>query len=396
MVKYICFFVAILMVGPAFAQDEGPSHHVMVAGFSNKTGDAGMNWVEHGLRVDLTRRLMRVKNLVVMDTPAFNRIRNELGLVNKDMSKPGAASELGKELGMKTVVIGSYKNAPTGIAVTARLLNTETGEVSEKEFSSAGPPASVTAALAFDIATALGAKTSNAGEIRKSLTSSTDAFQNYCMGLVYKESEETYEKAIEHFIKASEDDKGFAAPHFELGWLFTMTGTGMYRSAVKEYKKAIALYPEYAEAYNNLGLIHSRLDGPQSARSAYLKAIEIVPNYVDAHFNLGRLYDSLDQYDKAIEEYRNAVKLNPADAIAHNNLAVALLNKGDNEKARNSYSAALKLKPDLKEAHLGLGLIYDSEGKLDMAVRHYQKFIDLGGYDEDISQRLEQLKKKDK
>ncbi len=394
MLKYTLAIVTVfVLAGAAYAQEDKPLPRLVVAEFANKTGEESLDWIGHGLRSDLTRRLMRVKELVVLDTASFSRARDDLGLVNNDLSDPKEAVKVGKALGMNKVLVGQYIKAPTGIKVAMRMVDTKSGKVVGPELTKSGPPLSVGAELALQVAAQFGIKIDDTRAVTKNLTSNPDAYEYYCKGLGYKESEETYEKAIEHFLKAGKEDKEYAGPHFELGWLFTITGPTMYRSAVKEYKKAIALYPEYAESYNNLGVVHSRLEQHQSARVAYLKAIEIIPNYVDAHFNLGRLHDSLGQYDKAIAEYRKAVKLNPADAIAHNNLAVALLNKGESEEALKSYSAALKLVPDLKEAHLGMGLIYDSKGDKERAIRHYQKFIDLGGFDEDINERLEQLKR---
>ena len=382
-----------VLLSAAHAQEEEAVPCVVVAEFANKSGESALDWIGHGLRSDLTRRLLRVKGLVVLGTREFGHARNELGLVKADLSEPGEAAKVGKALGAHKVLVGHYAKAPTGVKVALRMVDVNSGKAVGPELSRTGPPISITAGLALEVIGQLGIKMDDASAVTKNLTSNSDAYENYCKGLGYKESEETYEKAIEHFIKAAEQDREYAAPHFQLGWLFTVTGPAMYRSAVKEYRKAISLYPEYAESYNNLGVIHARLEQHQSAMKAYRKAIELVPDYVNAHFNLGRLYDMLSQYDKAVAQYRKALKLNPADAIAHNNLAVALLNEDKGDEAMKSYSAALKLMPDLKEAHLGLGLIYDSKGNTDRAVRHYQKFLDLGGYDEEISERLKQLKK---
>jgi tetratricopeptide (TPR) repeat protein len=385
--------VLFILCSTAYSQENDTVPRVVVAGFANKSEDGTVDWIGFGLRKDLTRCLMRVKGLIVQDTPAFERARNELGLVKKDLSKPDEAVKIGSALGTDKVLVGYYDKAPTGVKVVVRLVDTASEEITGPEITRVGSPTSVSTGLALDIAKALGVEVSNAGAVAVNLTSNSDAYENYCRGLQYKDSEETYEKAIEHFIKAAEEDEEYAAPHFELAWLFTVTGPAMYRSAVKEYRKAVSLYPEYAEAYNNLGVLQMRLEHPQSARAALLKSLELLPNYVDAHFNLGRLYDSLGQYEKAIEEYKKTVKLSPSDAIAHNNLGAAFLNKGQNDAALEAYSAALKLMPDLKEAHLGLGLVYQSKGSRELAIMHYQKYFDLGGYDEDIRETLEQLKK---
>ncbi len=400
MLKYLAIaltFVAAL--SSAEAQEGSAMPRIVVAGFANKTGDKELDWVGFGIHASLTRRLLRHNGLVVMDAANFRRVKNELGLKQKEVSDPKEAAKIGRAFGAHKVLVGSYRKAPTGVKVELRLVDSETGKSLEPVLSQTGPAVSVTAELALDAAKALGKKAANHEAITKNLTDSPNAYEKYCKGLQFRETEETFDKAIELFLAAAKADKAFAAPHFELGWLFTFTGIGagneneMYRAAVKEYEKAVKLYPEYAEAYNNLGVVYTQLEKQQEAMSACLKATKIIPNYIDAHYNLGRLYDLREKYDKAIAEYRKTVELSPRDAIAYNNLAVALLNKGDNDEALEAYLQALKIMPDLKEAHLGLGLIYDSKGNKRRALRHYKKFFDLGGYDEDIKARMEQLRK---
>ncbi len=405
MTRYlITGLLVLLLLWPAYAQERKQPPRIVVAGIANKTGSEKLDWIGCGLRVELTRRLLNVKELIVMNVPSYVRAVDDLGLINKDLSDPEEAVKVGKALAADKIVVGQYSKAPTGVEVALRLVDIKTGKA-DAPMSRTGAPITVSSGLALDIAKALSVKVSNPDTVSKNLTSNATAFENYCKGLVYKEAaeksdkeetvKENFGKATEHFIQAAKDDESFAAPYFELGWLFMRADPPMYRFAEKKYKKAIELYPAYIEAHNNLGVVHERQGGTRSAATAYLRALNINPNYADAHFNLGRLYDSQKEYDKAIAEYEKTLKLTPADALVHNNLAVAHLNKGDTDGALKSYKAALDIKPDMKEAHLGLGLIYDSKGEHFRAKRHYQKYVDLGGYDEDIIERLEQLKAKD-
>jgi Flp pilus assembly protein TadD/TolB-like protein len=395
--------VVLVLLCPVQAQDDKGPVRIVVAGIANKTGDETLDWVQCGLRAELTRRLLRVKELVIMNVPAYKRAVDDLGLINKDLSDPDEAVKVAKALAADKFVVGRYSKAPTGVEVSLSLVDTKTGKAGSP-VTRTGPPISVTAGLALDVAKALNAKADESA-VSKGLTSSADAFEKYCKALLYKEAaensdteeleKENFGKATEHFIQATKDDEKFAAPYFELGWLFVRAEPPMYRFAEKKYKQAIELYPDYVEAHNNLGVVYERQGDARSAATAYLKALSISPNCADAHFNLARLYDSQKEYDKAIAEYEKTAKLTPADALVHNNLAVAKLNKGDTDGALKSYKDALDIRPDMKEAHLGLGLIYDSKNEKFRAKRHYQKYVDLGGDDEDILERLEQLKAQD-
>ena len=77
--------------------------------------------------------------------------------------------------------------------------------------------------------------------------------------------------------------------------------------ATARYDKAIALKPDYAEAYNNRGSALFALKRLEDALASYDKAIALKPDYAQAYFNHGttvlelkRLEDALASYDKAI------------------------------------------------------------------------------------------------
>ena len=57
--------------------------------------------------------------------------------------------------------------------------------------------------------------------------------------------------------------------------------------ALKNYKKALEIKPEYVEVYNNLGMLFSdTLDFDESLNN-YNKAIELNPSYEKSYNNLG-------------------------------------------------------------------------------------------------------------
>ena len=77
--------------------------------------------------------------------------------------------------------------------------------------------------------------------------------------------------------------------------------------ALASYDRAIALRPDYAEAYNNRGNALMDLKRPADALASYDKAIALKPDYTEAYYNRGnalmdlkRPADALASYDKAI------------------------------------------------------------------------------------------------
>jgi tetratricopeptide (TPR) repeat protein len=65
---------------------------------------------------------------------------------------------------------------------------------------------------------------------------------------------------------------------------------GNLDEAIRCYKKAIAIDPHYAPAYNNLGGIYGKKGMLDDAIVAYNQAIDIDPDYTLAHNNLARAY----------------------------------------------------------------------------------------------------------
>jgi Flp pilus assembly protein TadD len=60
-------------------------------------------------------------------------------------------------------------------------------------------------------------------------------------------------------------------------------------NATKRLQKAVAMYPNYAGAYNNLGVAYSRMGNLRDARTALQQAITLNDHLVAAYVNLARL-----------------------------------------------------------------------------------------------------------
>jgi len=129
-----------------------------------------------------------------------------------------------------------------------------------------------------------------------------------------------------------------------------------YGDAVKAYRAAIRLKPDYAAAYTNLGFSLSRLERWQEACVAYENAIRLTPDDVDAHYNLGVALVTLGRPGAALSEFRETVELTPMDADAHYNMGLALNSLGRHAEAVQAYREAVRVRPDYADAWGNLGL----------------------------------------
>ena len=112
-----------------------------------------------------------------------------------------------------------------------------------------------------------------------------------------------------------------ADAHHVLGLLLGRRGAESAAVAA-EFREAIRLRPDFAEAHNNLGLVLIQAGDDQAGIAALREAVRLGPDYADAHANLGAALTPTDA-EEAIRELEKAVALAPASVKAQFNLALA-------------------------------------------------------------------------
>ena len=95
--------------------------------------------------------------------------------------------------------------------------------------------------------------------------------------------------------------------------------------ALASYDKAIALKPDYAEAFNNRGIALKELKRLDEALASYDKAIALKPGYADAFNNRGNALKELKLFDEALASFDKAIALKPDSADAYLNRALTRL-----------------------------------------------------------------------
>jgi tetratricopeptide (TPR) repeat protein len=119
-----------------------------------------------------------------------------------------------------------------------------------------------------------------------------------------------------------------------------------WKEAVEAYGRVIAIDPDYAAAWNNLGLLHHRMGQYRRAGECYRHALGTDDRCIQAAFNLGSLHEDLGEFNIAVAWYRRAVELEPGYADAHFNLAGVLGKLGRHRGAAVHWRCYLQLDPD--------------------------------------------------
>lgn len=107
-----------------------------------------------------------------------------------------------------------------------------------------------------------------------------------------------------------------------------------WNKAVELLNQAIAIYPEYAGAYNNLGVVYGRMNDAAHEQQALEKAVSLDEHFVPACENLAKLYLRQKDFSKAEALLGKALSVDP-----NNGQSLTLL--ADTQYMERRYDAAI-------------------------------------------------------
>lgn len=174
------------------------------------------------------------------------------------------------------------------------------------------------------------------------------------------------DKALERKKAKAMEDMGLAAVR-----------KGNTRVALKSLEDASKLDPENANIQFELAIVYRDLKEYEKAETRFKKALALKPDFADGWNNLGTLYLLTGSWDKAIASFQKALDIVTYSTphFAYNNLGLAYYNKGDYQRAVNSFIEALKNYPSYSICLTNLGMAYEAQKKYGKAVESYNMAI---------------------
>ncbi|MDP9161054.1 MAG: tetratricopeptide repeat protein [Acidobacteriota bacterium] len=166
-----------------------------------------------------------------------------------------------------------------------------------------------------------------------------------------------------------------ARKEFEAGKQKMQTQNG--DGSIQHFQKAIALDPNYAEAYQLLGVLEMEGGKIREAEPHLQKAVEIEPNMSTAHFALGICLNMLGRYPEAEATLIKGLELDPGSAEGHNEIGKTYWALGRWQEAEPHALKAAALKPDMAQAHVLLGDIALRKKNAQDALKEYKEAIRL-------------------
>jgi formylglycine-generating enzyme required for sulfatase activity/serine/threonine protein kinase/Tfp pilus assembly protein PilF len=161
--------------------------------------------------------------------------------------------------------------------------------------------------------------------------------------------------------------------HYSLAWALEDDSTpGAREEQIGAYRAALAVRPDAAAAYNNLGNIYFDANRVAEAELCFERAIAADPEFAVGYSNLARIWESRD-LERCISLYRTALAKYPGAGTTHNNLAAIYSRLGDQELAMQHYRRAIECEPSLFLAHQNLGIALLHRGEMEVGRLHLCK-----------------------
>jgi protein O-mannosyl-transferase len=134
----------------------------------------------------------------------------------------------------------------------------------------------------------------------------------------------------------------------------TFVGMGWNDEAIVQFRKALEIRPDFADARHDLAVTLLQTGQVDEAIAQFWEIWKQYPDDPMASFDLGNAYFQKGQLEEAVAAYQRALKIRPDDVSARNNLGMALLRKGMVDEAVIQFREVLAIQPDFAMARTNL------------------------------------------
>ncbi len=288
---------------------------IVLADFENTTGDAVFDGT---LRTALTIHLQQSPYLNIVPDERIGEVLRLMGRSADDRLTKALAREVCQREGVKAMLNGSIASLGSQYVIALEAVNCQSGEALGSEQVEAPSKEAV-----------LGMLGKMASGMRKKLGESLSSIQELNVPL---------ERATTPSLEALKA--------FSLGDALRNKSE---LEAIRFYRRALELDPNFALAYARLGVAHGNLGEVELSRQYRKRAFELRDRvselerlYITAHYYAGVTGEG----DKAAETYELWKQTYPRATIPRNNLAILYSGLGEFEKALENAQESVELDPN--------------------------------------------------
>ena len=150
-----------------------------------------------------------------------------------------------------------------------------------------------------------------------------------------------------------------------------------FSSAEIEYRQAIQINPDFADAYYRLGLLQIQQEYPAAASQSLAHTVDLDPKNLDARLHLGDLQVSATQYAEARQQAEAVLQQDGKNAGAHRLLGQVALHQMQYIAAESELKQAINLDPHDPQTYEVLGLVQLLDAENGAAEKSFQTAIDV-------------------
>jgi Flp pilus assembly protein TadD len=164
-------------------------------------------------------------------------------------------------------------------------------------------------------------------------------------------------------------------PDFKEAWMnlgLAVLALDRMEEAQDCQRMALCLDPDLSDAHNNLGMIHFTMGRMAEAENCFRSALRLESGHANATLNLGSVRQICNHVDEAEGLFRRALALGVDATRANSNLSLALMEQDRPEEAEQCCREALAMRPDYPEARANLSLALLKMGRMEEGFREYE------------------------
>jgi len=363
---------------PALVVETSRSPSVAVLPFLHLGADPSGEYFADGITEDVIAHLSKLRGLNVISRTSVMPFKQ----------RQQSLREIGKRLGVRTLLDGSVRQAGDRVRIVATLVDGETdqqlwAETYDRQLTDIF---AIQTDVALHIAGALKTELSRDEQdrVRREPTRDVQAYRLFLQARQWfiRFTRESLLHAIELLDRATQRDPEFALAHahvamayIELAESGTLAPDVAYSRAADAAAKAIRSDPELGAAHCTIGFLKTvREYDWVGAERDFKRALELSPGGADTYDLYGRLCAALGRYDDAIALLRRAQELDP---LAHRlDIVTALLRAGRYAEAIVRGEEAVELDQADDRAHATLGWAYFLSGRTEEGLTEMERAVD--------------------
>jgi serine/threonine-protein kinase len=301
--------------------------------------------------------------------------------------------EIGKRLGVDTILEGSIQRAGNNLRITAQLVDTESGHHlwSQKYDRELEGIFEIQDDISRAVVDELRLKLTPAEKARleKGMVASIESYDLCLRGFFFRHkfTPQGIEKAFEYFRLAIDKDpdcalgySGLAECYSILHFFGEIRPSEAFPKAREFALKALELDETLGEAHEQLAWANLVYEWDwNGAEREFKRAVELNPGFANTRHTYATFLSWLGRFDEALQESTIALDSDPLSPEAHVDHARVLLNCRRYEQALEHLQKAIEMFPDRPFLHYFMGEAYREQPAYEKALEEFEKEKKISG-----------------